>query len=206
MPTSLHKVASRARRDRAGKLAEVATAPSVDVDDGAKKPAAAAQEEKKKDKPTAGATVAQPVNGCPMPDFPEADIRASRVLETFLSPEQLRDYRTTGGFVVRGADTGRRYLVCNRERPGLMRRQGTSMGLGSGSFRQLFDLDQNRALCVHDWTVPPPEEMLALMLCLTLPGREEKMLRLPEMDADLAMAAVDPAHWPAGYRRPGRFS
>jgi len=36
-------------------------------------------------------------------------------------------------------------------------------------------------LCVHDWTVPPSEEVLAIHLMLSLPGRERLMRRLPEI-------------------------
>lgn len=122
--------------------------------------------------PEVAATVARPVNGCPLPAFAEADIRASRVLETFLTDEQTYDYRRKGAFVTTGADTGRRYLVANREKPAVLRSQ-----LGG---RQLYDLDLGRPHCVHDWAVPPAEEMLALHLCLTLPGREMELLRLPE--------------------------
>lgn len=145
----------------------------------------AAEEEPPKveeNKPTVGATVSVPDVGCPMPDFPEVDARASRVLETFLSPNQIADYRTRGAFVCVGADTGRNYLICNREGPALMRQQAGRMGYRNpASFRQIFDLDRNMPLCIHDWTVPPPEEMLALKLCLTLPGRETEMLKLPDI-------------------------
>jgi len=139
-------------------------------------------------------TVARPVNGCPMPSFPETekiDARAAAVLERFLDPTQTKDFRSEGMFMTRGADTGRRYLVCHREKPRVMAR--------SLSFRQLFDVDQKMALCVHDWAVPPAEEMLALHLCLTLPGRETELLRLPEMPAALAMQAVDPRYRPMGF-------
>lgn len=144
----------------------------------------------KKGKEAKGATVAQPNKGCPMPDFPQADIRAARVLEEFLTPEQVRDYRRDGAFVSRGTDTGHRYLVCSRDRPEFMK---THMSL-----RQLFDLDANVAVCVHDWAVPPAEEMLALHLCLTLPGRESAMLLLPEMSLERALADVDRRYWPRG--------
>jgi hypothetical protein len=121
--------------------------------------------------PPVAVTVAAPTLGCPMPAFPEADIRASRVLEAFLSPEQTYDYRRGGSFVATGADTGHRYLVANRE---------TEQALRQCSGRQLFDLDEQRALCVHDWDVPPAEEMLAIMLCLELPFRERLIRSLPE--------------------------
>jgi hypothetical protein len=132
--------------------------------------------------PAVAATVAQPTVGCPVPDFQEADARASLVLESFLTPAQTADYRARGAFVCRGVDTGKNYLICNREGPARIREQALNLGLfGRESFRQIFDLDERRALCIHDWTVPPPEEMLALMLCLTLPGLERQMLRLPEV-------------------------
>jgi hypothetical protein len=134
------------------------------------------------------ATVARPVNGCPMPAFPEADIRASRVLETFLTPDQIADYRSAGCFISVGADSGHRYLIGNRERPSLLQSK-----LGG---RQLFDLEEQHAICVHDWTVPPPEEMLALHLCISLPGHEQELLSLPEIDEELALSAVDPRYRP----------
>ena len=123
----------------------------------------------------AATTVAAPVIGCPMPAFPEADVRANRVLEAFLDPQQIADYRSTGSFVTTGADTGRRYLVANRERPSLLARCGG---------RQLFDLEDQMVLCIHDWSVPPPEEMLALHLLLTLPGKESYVRNLPETFGD----------------------
>jgi len=119
----------------------------------------------------AAATVAAPTIGCPMPEFAEAEARASEVLERFLTPEQVEDYRKHGCFVSRGHDTGKRYMVIHRERPAMMKRYGG---------RQLFDLEANHSLCVHDWEIPPPEEMLALHLCLQLPGRERYIRSLPE--------------------------
>jgi hypothetical protein len=37
-----------------------------------------------------------------------------------------------------------------------------------------------RAFCVHDWTVPASEEMLALHLFLTMPGREHYLRDIPD--------------------------
>jgi hypothetical protein len=121
-------------------------------------------------KPEAAATVAAPVIGCPEPAFPEADLRAARVLEVFLDEVQREDFHKHRAFVAVGADTGHRYLITDRERP---KRQAQS-------FRSLYDLDERRPLCVHDWLVPPPEEMLALLLCVSLPGRERYVRDLPE--------------------------
>lgn len=121
--------------------------------------------------PAAAATVAAPAIGCPVPEFPESEIRATRVLEVFLTPEQLRDYNKHGAFVAKGADTGHHYAITHRERRSQMQ---------SRSFRSLYDLTEKRALCVHDWTVPAPEEMLALLFCVTLPGNEDKIRILPD--------------------------
>jgi hypothetical protein len=126
---------------------------------------------KKEDVPKAAATVAAPTIGCPVPAFSEAEIRATRVLEAFLSPDQLADYRQHGAFVTRGATTGHRYRVTHRN----VHRSMTMV-----SFRSLWDLDEDRALCVHDWSVPAPEEMLALHLCVALPGKEAYVRSLPE--------------------------
>jgi hypothetical protein len=141
-----------------------------------------------KPQPAVATTVARPVNGCPMPDFPQADVRASRVLESFLTPDQISDYRTTGAFITVGADSGHRYMVCNRERPNFMKKH-----LGG---RQLWDMEEKRAICVHDWSVPPPEEMLAIHLCLSLPEHEAELLSLPDIAEELAMASVDPRYRP----------
>ena len=43
-------------------------------------------------------------------------------------------------------------------------------------------IDQQKALCIHDWAVPPPEEMLSIHLCLSLPGREAELLHLAELE------------------------
>ena len=115
------------------------------------------------------ATVAAPRIGCPTPVWPEADVRANRVLEAFLTPDQLGEYRRYGAFMAVGADTGRRYMISNRERPGMTQHF---------EFRSIFDVDGNRPLCVHDWEVPPAEEMLALKFCVELPGREYLIRRL----------------------------
>lgn len=122
--------------------------------------------------PAVAVTVAVPVVGCPMPEFQEADVRASRVLEAFLDPDQIDDYRRHGAFITRGADTGNRYMVANRERPNILVKCGG---------RQLYDMEMGVPLCVHDWEVPPAEEMLALHLLLCTPGNELKLRGLPEV-------------------------
>ncbi len=112
--------------------------------------------------PSAGATLALPTIGCPEPDFPDADLRATRVLRTFLSDDQLKDFERHNAFLAIGADTGHRYRITSRHS-----RTGLSVHV-----RSLYDLDEGRPLCVHDWDVPAAEEMLTLLACVSLPGRE----------------------------------
>jgi hypothetical protein len=129
----------------------------------------------------AAVTVAAPTIGCPSPDFGEAEIRAKRVLEVFLDDQQRADFRKTGRFVSQGQDTGRRYLLSLRNAP--------DGGLRHQSFRSVLDLDPSDdarglysgPLCVHDWTVPAAEELLALHLMIVLPGRERYLRSLPEI-------------------------
>ena len=140
-------------------------------------------------------TVAQPMLGCPVPEFERAEIRATRVLEAFLDEEQIEDFRRRQQFVSVGADTGHRYLLTSRHaRERMTRVDG----------RSLFDLDaadnvypviidnydghrvhagneriHGLAICAHDWTVPAAEELLALHLFVSMQGQESYLLSLP---------------------------
>lgn len=116
--------------------------------------------------PVAAATVATPTRGCPEPDFVKAEIKARGVLEVFLDAQQLADFRRHNRFITYGVVTGHRYMVTSRfARDSL-----------AEYHRSLYDLDEHMALCVHDYTVPAAEEMLALHLLLQLP-RFESYLR-----------------------------
>jgi hypothetical protein len=147
------------------RIVEIASKPSADPEDEPTKLGAIPKTA------VVAATVAAPTIGCPMPEFAEVDVRANRVLESFLTEGQTEDYRKHGTFLAIGHDTGRRYLVAHREQPRALRLCGG---------RQLYDVEDRLPLCVHDWTVPPAEEMLALLLCLRLPGREREIRHLPE--------------------------
>lgn len=113
-------------------------------------------------------TVAQPVRGCPPTDFDAAELKAQEVLRNFLSLEQIRDFNRHNKFVATGVDTGHRYMITSRLARGEIARYQ----------RSFYDLDERRALCAHDWTVPPAEEMLALFVCVSTPGNELKLRRL----------------------------
>lgn len=127
--------------------------------------------EKPRRKPKAAVTVAQPVLGCPEPDFDEADVRATRVLEAFLTDEQREDYARHQQFLVTGGDTGHRYLLTSRHAP--------KARFKLPSFQCVYDLDDERALCVHDWEVPAAEELLGLAMHLQIPGLETYVNTLP---------------------------
>lgn len=116
-------------------------------------------------------TVAKPVNGCPAPDFAErADARASRVLEAFLTAEQRADWRRFGGFVTVGADSGDRFMLASRD--------AARSVLRANGGRTLWNVDRQFAYCVHDWDVPPAEELLAMHLFLAVPGGETVMTQV----------------------------
>lgn len=128
----------------------------------------------------AATSVAAPTRGCPAPDFGPAELRARGVLATFLSTGQLEDFARYNRFVSIGADTGHQYMITSRQaKDSLARYQ-----------RTLYDLDAGYPLCVHDWSVPPAEEMLALHVLLSLPDWE-RFLRSEEHDVEIA-----PELWP----------
>jgi hypothetical protein len=118
----------------------------------------------------AATTVAKPVLGCPAPDFSPARCRAREVLNVFLTPEQQEDFERYNRFMAIGGTTGHRYMVTSR----------TARDELSAYERSLYDLDEHRALCVHDWDIPPEEEMLALALLVQLPGHERYLRRLSD--------------------------
>ena len=133
--------------------------------------------EKKKPAPKAAVTVAQPVRGCPAPDFDDVEVRASRVLKAFLTLDQVEDFERRQQFVAIGADTGHRYLLTSRH---------ARRALSLNGHRTLYDMDERVAMCVHDWEVPAPEELLALFIHLSLPGLEEYVRSIPDRDGILA--------------------
>jgi len=106
--------------------------------------------------PEKGVTVAKPTQGCPEPDFERADIRAREVLFAFLSPDQQEDFEKRNAFISTGAGTGHHYVVTSRHARDTL----------STTRRQLYDLNEKRPFCVHDYAVPAAEEMLAIHLML----------------------------------------
>ena len=116
------------------------------------------------EKMKAAVTVARPADGCPIPEFERAQVKATRLLREFLSPAQLADFERTQSFLVVGGDTGHQYVLTSRHAP--------VERLAKVGDRSVFDVNEGRPICLHDWTVPAAEELLALKLFLELPGQE----------------------------------
>lgn len=131
--------------------------------------AAAPVAEEPKAEKKAGTSVAQPTRGCPAPAFPPSKLRAREALMAFLDDAQRADFEKHDAFIARGASTGRRYMLTSREAPARLAKFGG---------RTLYDLDGQTPLCVHDWDVPAEEELLALFVFLSLPGREHYLRHL----------------------------
>jgi hypothetical protein len=129
-----------------------------------------------KKKPKAAASVGVPTRGCPAPDFSSAEIRARDVLRMFLDADQLADFNRHNRFVSVGATTGNRYMVTSRHAKDQL----------AQFTRTLYDLERKEPLCVHDWSVPAAEEMLALHMLLQLPGWE-RYLRVTEENLEAAL-------------------
>lgn len=138
--------------------------------------AIAVREEDKLEKPPekaiAATTVAAPVLGCPAPDFDTVHKKATRVLKAFLTPQQIYDFERRQRFIVTGADTGHRYMLTSRNAP---------EELTKGPFlRTVYDLDEKRAFCVHDWGIPAEEEVLTMAMFLQVRGRESYIRDIPD--------------------------
>jgi len=169
-----HRKHVSAVRFTSGRIEQIteATLQTIDAEDDAK------EETQKDEKPKAGVTVAQPVLGCPAPDFDDVEIRATRVLKAFLTPQQVEDFERRQQFIAVGADTGHRYLISSRNSKHALRQHRSS--------RSLYDMDDGRALCVHDWEVPAAEEMLGLFVHVSLPGLERYVRSIPDDGGILA--------------------
>jgi hypothetical protein len=120
-------------------------------------------------KPKAATSVAAPTRGCPFPDFDSAEIQARRVLTAFLDAGQLEDFRCYNRFLSLGQTTGHRYLITSRH-------ANDELALRRSV---LYDVDDSRSICTHDWDIPAAEEMLALHIYLQIPGGERFLRSFP---------------------------
>lgn len=123
--------------------------------------------------PKAAATVAKPTQGCPAPDFDIADVRATEVLLTFLDPQQAADWSKHQSFITKGA-SGLRYAITSRH--AAKKLKGTTFQ--PGFERTFYCLDDRQAFCVHDWVVPPAEEVLTMHLMAQTPHGERYLRHL----------------------------
>ena len=112
-------------------------------------------------------TVAVPTIGCPAPDFVKAELKAREVLEHFLDPQQIADFQHYNRFISTSF-IGHRYMITSRHARSEL----------ANYRRSLYDLDEHRPICAHDWSVPAAEEMLAFHVLLQLPGYEDHLRRL----------------------------
>lgn len=108
----------------------------------------------------AAVTTEVPNRGCPIPVFVAREIKATNVLKVFLSPAQLADFSDVGAIVVIGGDSGDRYRVSHRNSE-ITERAG----------HLVFNLDRKRGICNEITSLPPSEEVLALMLALRFKER-----------------------------------
>lgn len=102
-------------------------------------------------------TTSVPKRGCPMPVFNpsvERHIRATAVLLRFLTDRQKSDFEREHAFVTFGGSSRDRYLVSHRHS-----RMASNKGI-------VFNLDQNRSVCVEQSILPPAEELLAILATL----------------------------------------
>ncbi len=123
------------------------------------------------DAPVKVTTVKKPTVGCPAPSFEQVKLRATRVLQAFLTPEQVDDFNRHQRFITVGGDTGHRYMLTSRNAPQELAHYGG---------RGVYDLDEERAYCVHDFGVPAEEELLTFHSFLSLPGYENWIRGMPE--------------------------
>ena len=119
--------------------------------EGMAKAAAAEPPEKA---PEAAATVKRPTPSCPA-CIPGAIEPAKEVLLAFLSEAEHASWARERTIMVQGGLSGHRYLLAHRHSPAARRRG-----------RICYDLDLERVVHFHDWTVPPEEEVLAAKLIL----------------------------------------
>lgn len=123
--------------------------------------------------PKAGASVAQPTQGCPAPDFAAMDVRATEVLLSFLNDQQADDWRKHQSFITTGA-SGARYAITSRHAVDRLRGTVNKPGFE----RSFYCLDDRQAFCVHDWAVPAAEEVLTMHLMAQTPHGERYLRHL----------------------------
>jgi hypothetical protein len=115
---------------------------------------AKAKAEETKEKEAKAVSVKRPTPSCPQ-CVPGAIGPASEVLLSFLSPEQHEQWARERAILVNGHLSGHRYVIAHRN-------SETAQRVG----RICFDVDDEKVVHFHDWSVPPEEEVLAAKLIM----------------------------------------
>jgi hypothetical protein len=105
--------------------------------------------------PETGVQVKMPPRGCPMPTFLELRERKARqVVEKFLAPRQLADFRVHGAFISIGSNTGKPYRITSRWAPSVEK------------YGVLYDIKAGFDICAQNKDVPPSEEVLGMKFAI----------------------------------------
>ncbi len=109
----------------------------------------------------AAVSVEKPKRGCPMPTLLErAETRAQKVLTTFLSSQQQRDFDKHKCFIAKGNYSGYPYLVISRWNP-----KCQIYGL-------LWCIPTGHRVCASLDDLPPSEEILAMKFSVEFDERK----------------------------------
>jgi hypothetical protein len=115
---------------------------------------AKAKAEETKEKEAKAASVKRPTPSCPQ-CVPGAIGPASEVLLSFLSDEQHEQWARERAILVNGHLSGHRYVIAHRY---------SEIARDVG--RICFDVEDEKVVHFHDWSVPPEEEVLAAKLIM----------------------------------------
>lgn len=99
-------------------------------------------------------TTRRPTLCCPTPQV-EREVRASEVLRTFCTSKQWEEWVAKGYLHCVGNLTGHSYRIAHRHSP-----------LAAEQRKICWDLHDDHVVHCYDWSVPPPEEALAIKLTL----------------------------------------
>jgi hypothetical protein len=133
-------------------VVEGATSKSLEVIEKAIERAKKEEDPKKEE--AKAASVKRPTPCCPQ-CMPGAIGPASEVLLSFLSPEQHEQWSRERAILVQGHLSGHRYVIAHR-----------NSELAQKVGRICFDVDDEKVVHFHDWSVPPEEEVLSAKLIM----------------------------------------
>lgn len=131
---------------------EGATSKALEAIEGAIVRAKKGEDSKKEE--AKAASVKRPTPCCPQ-CMPGSIGPASEVLLSFLTPEQHEQWSRERAILVEGHLSGHRYIVAHR-----------NSEIAQNVGRICFDIDDEKVIHFHDWSVPPEEEVLAAKLIM----------------------------------------